>query len=147
MEFGNFISDLNTVWWVLEYYLVFWLLNTIAYGLITFGVWRWMRFTHGLNINTILRTTFRITGTFGTIRLVIGILGLLLLASGTFTPFETILTLGISSLCLNTTFILLEGIFVNREAKLLMDTPEQEKVLMRQAISQFESLRRTVKNA
>jgi hypothetical protein len=147
MEFGNFIRDINTVWWVLEYYLIFWLLNTAAYGLITYGVWRWLKFTNGLNVDAMLRTTFRITGTFGTIRLVIGILGLLLLASGTFTPFETILTLGISSLCLNTTFILLEGIFVNHEAQILMNTPDEEKVLMRQAISTFESLRRTVKNA
>jgi hypothetical protein len=147
MEYGQVIRDLNAVWWVLDYYLFFWLLNTIAYGLVTFGVWRWMKFAGGLNIEKVLQMTFRITGTFGTVRLVIGLVGLFLLASGVFTPFETILTLGISSLCLNTTFILLEGIFVNREAKLLINTPPEEKVLMRQAISQFESLRRTVKNA
>lgn len=147
MEYGKFISDLRAVVLVLDYYLFFWMLNTVAYGAITVGVWRWMKFTHGLNVETLLRTTFRITGTFGMIRLSVGVIGVILLLQGTFTPFETIITLGTTSLLLNTSFILLEGIFVNQEAKMLVHTPADDRVLMRQAISQFESLRRTVKNA
>jgi hypothetical protein len=58
-----------------------------------------------------------------------------------------VFALGITSLCLNTSFILLEGIMLNREAGLLLEGTEDSRRLRREAMRQFESLRRTLKNA
>lgn len=147
MEFGRLITSEIAVLYVLEYYLLFWGLNTLAYGIVSYGVWRWWRFARGLSLEQVLRVTFLITASFGTVRLIFGFVGIACLLLGVLTKIETVFVMGITSLCLNTTFILIEGITVNREANVLFSGTDETRRLRREAIQQFESLRNTLKNA
>jgi hypothetical protein len=147
MEAGQFISDPITVAYVLRYYLLFWIFNSVAYGIVSYGLMRWLQFTRGLDVERALRTSFIITLSFGTARLVIGAIGIALYMNGLLSPIETILAMGVTSLFLNTAFILGEGLFLNREAKNIWDLPDEKQSLVKDAIKTFESLRRTVKNA
>jgi hypothetical protein len=145
MEFGQVITNESQVLYVLDYYLFFWLLNVVAYGIIAFGVWRGLGFAQGLNLENILRITLWITSGFGLTRLVLGLFGIGMFFSTMLTPFETIVLLGIPSLALNTMFILSEGIMANREINLMINGTPEQRQLKREAISAFESLRRTTK--
>jgi hypothetical protein len=147
MQTGRFIATDAAVFYLLGYYLFFWAVNTTAYAAIAFGIFRWWRFARGLALEEIMRRSFWITAGFGSARLLFGGLGVLLLLVGVLTRIETVFALGITSLCLNTSFILLEGIMLNREAGLLLEGTEDSRRLRREAMRQFESLRRTLKNA
>lgn len=139
----------ETVKYVLNYYVLFWIINSAAYGVVSYGMYRWTTFTTGLDAERALRTTMRITATFGFIRLCVGSIGIGLYFNGNISELTAIITMGMSSLLLNTAFILGEGIFLNREAQIIFKIADTEdnRNLLRKAIHEFELLRRTVKNA
>jgi hypothetical protein len=125
---------------VFRYYLAMWVVNSGAYFIVGFGIRRWLVFLKGLEAEHGLRLTMRATFLFGCLRLAMGGAGALLYYLGDTGVIGTILILGMSSLALNTTFILGEGVIFNREAKKLTELPPQTQEDLRGELRQFEAL-------
>jgi len=133
--------------YVLDYYFAFWLFNSAAYAVVSMGMKRWLKFSEGLDTEHALRIRFWTTAAFGAMRLTLGTVALVLYLASMLEPIEAIVLLGVSSLLLNTGFIMGEGILMNRQAKAAWNLPNAEQRLLRDAINQFASLGRTVRNA
>jgi hypothetical protein len=141
--------DMETVRIVLGYYIFFWVVNSAAYWIVCYGMYRLSVFTAGFAMHRTLTATMWVTGLFGTARLSIGAVGVGLYMANISSPFTTILIMGMSSLLLNTVFILGEGLYLNREVKTtlrIVDTPANRE-LITTGIRKFEALRQVVKHA
>jgi hypothetical protein len=125
---------------VFRYYLAMWVINSGAYFAVGLGIRRWLVFLKGLEAEHGIRLTMRATFLFGCLRVVMGGIGALLYYLGDTGVIGTILILGMSSLALNTTFILGEGVIFNREAKKLTELPPETQEDLRGELRQFEAL-------
>lgn len=135
---------MNSLQYVLLYYIVFWLINVCAYIAVSIGLYRWSRFVTGMEAEQLVKSSFRVTAVFACARLVAGLVGVGLYTFDHFSAISTILVLGITSLFLNTTFIMTEGWFVNKEAKAVASLPPTTQVDLRRAWETAHRLRRTL---
>ena len=143
--FGQFIQP-HTLVYVVFYYFSFWLINVSAYSGVGIGILRWRRFIEGTGADVLARNTAVIALSFASVRFVSGAFGLIVLELGLITWLETIIFLGVISLLLNTSFIMLEAYFINREAKRILGLDGTQRNLMKQMIRQMNSLRNTLDN-
>ena len=127
---------------VLIYYSVMWLSNVIAYGVVSIGLYRWKKFVKGTPAERAVDISLKITAMFALLRIAAGLLGLGLYSQG-YSPIEAILTLGVTSLFLNTTYIMSHGYFLYRDADRAFDLSPEDQVTVRQAVTVFNNLRRT----
>lgn len=134
----------NIIKIVLYYYLGGWLVNVTAYYLVGFGLYRWLKFLRGVPIESIARTSFHIVVSFGTARLVVGLVGFSMYEADKFSALTTILVLGMTSLLLNTSFIMLEGYAVNKEANAVWSLPIADQEQVRRYYQMLDGLKRRV---
>lgn len=128
---------------ILIYYTTMWLSNVAAYAVVTVGLYRWKTFVMGTSAEYTVNMSLKITAAFALLRLLAGLFGLGLYEFQGFTAIESILILGVTSLFLNTTYIMSHGWFLYRDADRAFDLSPEEQVTVRQAVTVFNSLRRT----
>lgn len=127
---------------LLAYYFCFWAFNVIAYIGISLGLYRWLKFVKGMDAESIVRVSLKITAGFAIARLMAGTIGIGLYELEQLSSIGTILILGVTSLLLNTSFIMTEGWFLNREAQAVFALPEPKQATVKEAINTFDKLRR-----
>ena len=133
-----------TVKAILIYYLVAWVGNVGAYLLVSVGLFRWWRFLQGSGgAEHIVRVSFKVTIGFAAARLTAGAFGVTLYELGHLTAIATIFVLGVTSLLLNTTFIMTEGAMLYWEAKKASRMPVEGQEQIRRAAAVFRQLGRT----
>lgn len=137
----------EAVVYVLYYYIAFWLINSAAYAIVSIGANRWRMFARGLDAERVLSKKMYLTLAFGVIRFTAGTVAVVLWVNDYISALTTIVIMGMSSLMLNACFIFIEGVMLNREAHTVLSATPNTQQLFREAIEQFDSLRRTVRNA
>jgi hypothetical protein len=134
--------DEVTVKAVFYYYCIFWAINVTAYAVVSIGLFRWLQFVRGMGAEQIVRGSLKVTAAFASARMIAGAIGISLYELNHLSAISTILVLGVTSLMLNTTFIMTEGWFLWHEAKTVLDMPEAKQITVRSAIETFDKLRR-----
>lgn len=128
---------------ILTYYAIMWLTNVAAYSVMSAGLYRWLKFVKGMQAERLVRLRMKITTGFAAARLIAGLIGIGLFETGYTGPLETVLLLGITSLFLNTTFLMSEGRLLYRDSDKAWHLPPDEQVTLREAVEVFNRLRRT----
>lgn len=138
----------TTVQYILYYYVIAWLGNVMAYLAVSVGLYRWKRFLRGTGgVERIVDVSVKVTVGFAAARLVAGSIGVTMYELQHISAIATIFILGVTSLLLNTTFILTEGLFLYREAGRALNMPEDGQLQIKRASAAFDRLNRTANAA
>lgn len=134
----------TTVTLIFAYYSIMWAANVGAYVVVSIGLYHWKKFVHGMAAENMIRMSLKVTAAFAISRLGAGFAGLYLYEFNGWTPIETILVLGVTSLFLNTTYIMSHGYFLYKDASRAWKLPPEKQAEVRQAMTVFDSLRTTM---
>jgi hypothetical protein len=131
---------------VITYYIIMWVLNTVAYGFAAIGFTRWIRILDDIKFVKTFKRFRLMCLVFGVLRFGSGLIATVRFILGDADWLTSLETFGVVSLLTNTTFALMMAWLITGEAKRLETlSPEKRHTLLNTLLT-FAQLREIVRN-